>query len=52
MPSTSTWWAIFAVIAIVVVLSAFGVTKKVAYWIGGLVLLALLLLAFKGGKTQ
>lgn len=40
-------FAIALVVILVIVLSAFSATKKFAYWIGGIVLLAILLPAWK-----
>ncbi len=43
----SPWSAIITVAIIVVVLSAFSKTKSIAYWVGGIALVALLLPAWR-----
>ena len=50
----SPWLAILIVVGLVIVLSAFSGTKKLAYWIGGIALLILLLPSFRnmtGGNS-
>lgn len=37
------WFPLGVVVVLVLTLSAFGATKKIAYWVGGLTLVALLL---------
>lgn len=41
------WYALIIVIVLVVILSAFSATKKWAYWIGAIALVALLLPAWR-----